>query len=74
MIEQLGKHSGSWDFEVRNDALVIEDRTLAEIAVAVGSTPFYVYSSRAIRRRVAELRRILPPKVRGPWPFHGAGR
>ena len=63
MIEQLGKHCGRWDFELRNDALEIEGRTLAEIAAAVGSTPFYVYSSRAIARRVAEVRRILPPAV-----------
>jgi diaminopimelate decarboxylase len=63
MIEQLGRHFGEWDFELRNDVLAIGDRSLTEIATEVGSTPFYVYSSRAIRRRVEQLRRILPPSV-----------
>jgi diaminopimelate decarboxylase len=63
VIGQIGRHFGQWDFELRDDALAIGGRTLSEIASAVGSTPFYVYSGGAITRRVRAVRQALPSAV-----------
>ena len=60
MIEHIGRHNGRWDFELKGDALAIGGRTVTQIAAELGSTPFYLYSSAAIRHRAEEVRRLLP--------------
>lgn len=63
MIEQIGRHAGRWDFELRDDALAIGGRTIRDIARDLGSTPFYVYSAAAMRRRAEEVRSLLPGAI-----------
>lgn len=57
-------HEGRWPFGVVEDELVLGGVSISEIARQVGTTPFYVYDSKAIRARVAELRSSLPPAVK----------
>ena len=47
----------------RDDCLLIGDQTVAEVASALGRTPFYVYSKTAISERLRALRSSLPRAV-----------
>jgi diaminopimelate decarboxylase len=47
----------------RDDQLLVDERTVPEIAQAIGRTPFYVYSRDAIGARVRALRAALPRGV-----------
>lgn len=48
---------------VVDDALLIGDMTVDQLAVFAGQTPFYAYSRDAISKRIADLRQLLPEKV-----------
>lgn len=50
-------------FEVADDCLVIGGRKVTDIAAQVGRTPFFVYDRGVMSRKVAELRRLLPPDI-----------
>lgn len=58
------QHAAHAEFPVVEDCLCIGGRKLTELAEAAGRTPFYIYDRVAITRRVAELRRVLPPEVK----------
>ncbi len=63
-IDELGRHARHPFFGVREDCLTVDGRSLLEIAVQAGRTPFYVYVRRYMTDRVKELRSLLPDDVR----------
>lgn len=50
-------------FPVIDDSLHVGGMPLPQLAERVQRTPFYAYDRQAIARRVAELRRHLPPEI-----------
>ena len=56
-------HTDVEDFDVRDNELVLDGRTLSELAADVGRTPFYAYSSGLIRKRIDYLQSYLPDGV-----------
>lgn len=52
------------DFPVKDNCLVIGGRTVADLAVGVGQTPFYVYDSKLIAKRINALRESFPDKLK----------
>jgi len=60
---QLPLHAHIEDFDVLDDCLVIEGKTIAEIAAEIGSTPYYAYSRSLLDRRIAKLRAALPQNI-----------
>ncbi|HZF16507.1 MAG TPA: pyridoxal-dependent decarboxylase, exosortase A system-associated [Steroidobacteraceae bacterium] len=62
-IASLKQHAIHEEFDVRDDCLVIGDRSLTQIAAEIGRTPFYLYSRESLMRRARDLRRALPPAV-----------
>ena len=62
-IEFASGHAAQPWFEVTDDCLVVGGRKLMELAASVGRTPFYVYDSRVMTRKVEALRAALPHSV-----------
>lgn len=58
-----GRHSVHPFFEVRDDCLVLDGRSILDIAAEVGRTPFYAYVRRYMSERVARLRETLPREI-----------
>ena len=57
----LPVHAAMDQFVVTNGELSVGGLTVSQLAERAGQTPFYVYDRALIQRRVAELRRSLPP-------------
>ncbi len=57
-------HVAMDQFNTVNGELVVAGQGLSLLAQRVGSTPFYAYSRDLLRRRVAELRAVLPRQVK----------
>lgn len=62
-IDSLPQHAPHPFFAVTDDQLMIDDRSIADIARQVGMTPFYVYARTHLRERVEQLRKVLPSEV-----------
>jgi diaminopimelate decarboxylase len=60
---QLPLHAQIESFDVRDDCLVIGDKTIVEIADDIGSTPFYAYSGSLLDGRILKLRKALPQNI-----------
>ena len=56
-------HDSFTPFEQKNNELVIGKKTLSEIEMLVGSTPFYAYDRATIRNTVTKLKQILPKAI-----------
>jgi diaminopimelate decarboxylase len=50
-------------FDSRENALLVNGKTLSEVGELAGQTPFYAYDSELIRQRVGQLRRDLPEGI-----------
>lgn len=51
-------------FPTLNNDLMIGGRTLSQLALRVGQTPFYAYDRKLITQRVLELRSQMPPDLK----------
>jgi diaminopimelate decarboxylase len=56
-------HSHVLRAAVRDDALLVGGKTIAELAAIAGRTPFYAYDSAAVAARIAEVRTVLSESV-----------
>lgn len=63
MIATLGKHASHPWFTVADDVIVVGGKSITALAQEIGSTPFYVYDSAVMSRKVAELKAVLPAEV-----------
>lgn len=63
MIATLGKHAAHPWFEVADDVIMVGGKPITMIAQEIGRTPFYVYDSAVMSRKVAELKAALPAEV-----------
>ncbi len=63
MITTLGKHAVHPWFAVADDAIVVGGKPITALAREIGRTPFYVYDSAVMTRKVAELKAALPAEV-----------
>ena len=57
-------HAAMDQFVVDDGDLVINGQPLTRVAARVGQTPFYAYDRSLLRARVAELRAVLPPRIK----------
>jgi diaminopimelate decarboxylase len=57
-------HAPMTQFEVSGGELVVGGQPVTRLAARIGHTPFYAYDRAVLRRRVAELRTVLPPSVK----------
>lgn len=57
-------HAPMDQFPVRDGELVIGGLPISRLAARVGQTPFFAYDRLLLRRRVAELRAVLPQGVK----------
>lgn len=57
-------HAPLWGFRSAGNDLLVNGVAVARLALRVGSTPFFAYDRSLLARRVAELRRALPPEIR----------
>ncbi|EHR71970.1 pyridoxal-dependent decarboxylase, exosortase system type 1 associated [Burkholderiales bacterium JOSHI_001] len=57
-------HAPMSQFEWRDGELTVGAMPLSRLAERVGQTPFYAYDRSLLRRRVAELRALLPAAVK----------
>ena len=57
-------HAPMDQFVVDAGDLVINGQPLTRVAARVGQTPFYAYDRSLLRARVAELRAVLPPRIK----------
>jgi diaminopimelate decarboxylase len=57
-------HAPLTQFPVVDGQLIVAGKTVRELALIAGQTPFYAYDLEAIARRVAELRAALPNEIR----------
>ncbi|MEF8735580.1 MAG: pyridoxal-dependent decarboxylase, exosortase A system-associated [Candidatus Accumulibacter necessarius] len=57
-------HAPMNHFPVENGELVIGGMPITRLAERVGKTPFYAYDRSLLKRRVAELRAVLPASVK----------
>jgi diaminopimelate decarboxylase len=64
MTSALPLHTEVEDFEIEDGCLCVGGRTLVDLAEQVGQTPFYVYDSRLIEKRIDKLRTELPSGVK----------
>lgn len=62
-VKPAPQHAPMNQFPVVNNCLTIGGRAITDIAVEIGSTPFYVYDSSLMTKRVQELRSILPEQI-----------
>ena len=63
-VKTAPQHVPQQQFAVRDGELCIGGEKLSLLAARVGQTPFYAYERAALKRRVAELRQVLPPAVK----------
>ncbi len=61
---RLPQHAQHTLLTCSDDCLMIGALPLPQVRERVGRTPFYAYDRTLIARRIAELRRALPPEVR----------
>jgi len=61
---EFSNHAPVNCFEVIDGELAVDGHKISRIATRVGATPFYLYSRRAIKQRVSELRAVLPSDLR----------
>ncbi|WP_296443786.1 pyridoxal-dependent decarboxylase, exosortase A system-associated [Rhodoferax sp. UBA5149] len=61
---QLPVHAPMNQFSVSDGELVVGGERLSLLAARVGQTPFYAYDRSLLRARVAELRQVLPARVK----------
>jgi diaminopimelate decarboxylase len=57
-------HAPMDQFAIDDGELVLGGMRLSQLAARVGSTPFFAYDRSLLRRRVAELRAVLPAAVK----------
>lgn len=50
-------------FAIRDEQLMVDGHTLAEIARELGQTPFYVYDKSLVNHRISKLRALLPKEI-----------
>jgi diaminopimelate decarboxylase len=62
-LDCLGRHAPHPFFDVENDCLTLNGRSLLNVAAQAGSTPFYVYVRQYMTSRVNEVRNVLPSEV-----------
>jgi diaminopimelate decarboxylase len=62
-IQCLNGHALHPFFGVRENCLEIAGRSVSDLAVEVGCTPFYVYARQHMTDRVFDLRQRLPPEI-----------
>jgi diaminopimelate decarboxylase len=63
-LDDLGRHASHPFFGVRDDCLILGNRSVLEIAAQAGRTPFYAYVRQYMTDRVAQLRVILPRELK----------
>ncbi len=56
-------HAPMNQFPVVDNCLTVGSRSITDIATEIGSTPFYVYDSSLMTKRVKELRSTLPEQI-----------
>lgn len=61
--KQPPQHTSMDQFPVENNALVVGGRSILDIDNEVGSTPFYVYDSALMTKKVTQLRTALPSQI-----------
>lgn len=61
--KQAPQHAPMNQFPVVDNCLTVGGRAIADITVEIGSTPFYVYDSNLMTKRVEELRSTLPEQI-----------
>ena len=61
--QKLPVHAQVEDFTVTDNCLVVGNRKITDLAKQIGSTPFYVYDSSLIRKRLEALRRAMPDEL-----------
>lgn len=61
---QAPKHTEMTQFTSKNGELIIGGKTIRQIEQLVGGTPFYVYDKILIANKVANLKSILPEKIK----------
>src|SRR4051794_16764799 len=59
----LPSHATHPWFDVVDDCLLVGGQRITDLGARVGRTPFYVYDRGVMTRKVAELRKLLPPAV-----------
>lgn len=62
-IDTLPQHEPHPWFDVHEDVLHVAGRPISAIAAQIGARPFYLYDRSVMTRKVAQLRRILPPEI-----------
>ncbi|MGH8218544.1 MAG: pyridoxal-dependent decarboxylase, exosortase A system-associated [Steroidobacteraceae bacterium] len=62
-VDAFVQHAPHPYYEVHDDCLTIDGRSLLEVAAQAGGTPFYVYSREYMTTRVRELRSTLPEGI-----------
>jgi len=62
-IEIGGQHAPHPWFTAKDDQLMVAGRTVSEIAMQVGRTPFYAYDRSVMTRKVELLRHTLPKGI-----------
>lgn len=63
MVKIAGLHTRVEDFEIRDNCLCVGGKTLIEIGADLGTSPYYVYDSQLIERRIKLLRETLPSGI-----------
>ena len=63
MNEKTESHAALSTLEYEDGVLVWGGRKLTDVAAELGRTPFYAYDRERIAKRVAELRKALPPEM-----------
>ena len=63
MLDAFSQHAPNPYFSAEDGILVVGGRKITDIAKDVGRTPFYVYDSSVMARKVQELRAALPREV-----------
>jgi diaminopimelate decarboxylase len=58
------QHVAMTQFGIEGGELTLGGASLSRLAARVGQTPFYAYDRALLRRRVDELRGVLPPQVK----------
>jgi diaminopimelate decarboxylase len=61
--EKKGRHVPMEQFHYQRGELLINGLTLWQVADIAGQTPFYIYDFEVVEKRVAALRRALPPDL-----------
>jgi len=61
---QMPVHAPMNQFAVQAGEMVVGGERLSNLAARVGQTPFYAYDRSLLRQRVAELRTVLPPRIK----------